>query len=174
MLSKRDFELSRNGDSVEIQEPHIGGNGQWRRVCKRENTSRCSRSQSIRDSAITRRNACCSIAWNTLGRPRIFYSVCQRSKTTVDLKREDIVRKTDNLVPLVVPRLSTSSGSNSSLTSTSQDLSTISPVQKRSDELAPRDHPQRPRTIIKRGRAVEMRTTVCEVFLNFGRISHII
>ena len=48
------------------------------------------------------------------------------------------VCKTDNFVPLVVPGLSTSSGSNSSTTSTSQDLSSTSPAQERSDELAPR------------------------------------
>ena len=35
----------------------------------------------IRDCAITRRNACCSIAWKTLRRPRIFLWVGQRSKT---------------------------------------------------------------------------------------------
>ena len=50
-----------------------------------------------------------------------------------------LVCKTDNFVPLVVPGLSTSSGSNSSSTSTSQDLSTTSPAQERSDELAPRE-----------------------------------
>ena len=27
MLSKKDLKLRRNGDSVEIQEPHNGGNG---------------------------------------------------------------------------------------------------------------------------------------------------
>ena len=34
-------------------------------------------------------NACCSIAWKTLRRPRIFLLVGQRSKATVDQKRED-------------------------------------------------------------------------------------
>ena len=50
-----------------------------------------------------------------------------------------ILCKTDNFVPLVVPGLSTSSGSNSSSTSTSQDLSTTNPYQERSDELATRE-----------------------------------
>ena len=49
-----------------------------------------------------------------------------------------IVYITDNFVPLVVPGLSTSAGSNSSTTSTSQDLSSTSSAQERSDELAPR------------------------------------
>ena len=47
--------------------------------------------------------------------------------------------KTDNIVPLVVPGLSTSSGSNSSSTSTLEDLSPTSPAQERSDGLAPED-----------------------------------
>ena len=40
-----------------------------------------------------------------------------------------ILCKTDNFVPLVVPGLSSSSGSNSSSTSTSQDLSSTCPAQ---------------------------------------------
>ena len=40
-----------------------------------------------------------------------------------------ITCKTDNFVPLVVPRLSTSSGSNSSSTPALQDLSSTSPAQ---------------------------------------------
>ena len=55
---------------------------------------------------------------------------------------------TDNFVPLVVPGLTTSSGSNPSSTSTSQDLSSTTPAQERSDGPAPRewcaDHPQNP------------------------------
>ena len=47
--------------------------------------------------------------------------------------------KTGNFVLLVVPGLSPSSGSNSSETSTSQDLSSTSPAQERSDQPAPRE-----------------------------------
>ena len=47
--------------------------------------------------------------------------------------------KTDNFVPLVVQGLFTSSGINSSSTSTSQDLSSTTPAQERSEEPAPRD-----------------------------------
>ena len=92
----------------------------------------------------------------------------QPSKTTVDQGGKTIVCKTDNFVPLVVPRLSTSSGSNSSSTSTSQDLSSTSPAQERSDELATRElcgSPSKTKKI-KRGMAVEMRMTVSEIFLN--------
>ena len=77
--------------------------------------------------------------------------------------------KTDNFVPLVVPGLSTSCGSNSSETSTSQDLSSTSPPQERSDELAPRrwcGEPSETQKKIKRGMKVEMLTTVCEIFLS--------
>ena len=56
------FELRRTGDSAEIQNPHNGGNGQWRSANKRGSTSVNSRSWPIRDSAITRRHACSSIA----------------------------------------------------------------------------------------------------------------
>ena len=47
-----------------------------------------------------------------------------------------IVCKTDNFLLFFVPGLSTSSGSNSSSTSTLQDLSPTSPAQERSDGLA--------------------------------------
>ena len=86
--------------------------------------------------------------------------------------------KTDNFVHLVVPGLSTNSGSISSSTSTLQELSSASPAQERSDEQVPRrwrgSPPQKPQTKIKRGMAVEMRATVCEIFLNGWRSSQII
>ena len=52
-------------------------------------------------------------------------------------EKKAIICKTVNFVPLVGPGLSTSSGSNSSSTSTLQDLSSTSPAQERSDGLAP-------------------------------------
>ena len=60
-------------------------------------------------------------------------------KPLVTKEVKSIICKTDNFVPLVVPRLSTSSGSNSSSTSPLQDLSLTSPSQMRSDGLAPGD-----------------------------------
>ena len=79
-------------------------------------------------------------------------------------EEKKIVCKTDNFVPLVVPGLSTSSDGDSSSTWTSQDLSSTSPAQERSDGLAPREwcgSPSKtPKTKINRGMAVEMRTTV--------------
>ena len=66
----------------------------------------------------------CSYEWVSGQKPRL----TQKGKT--------IVCKTDKFVPLAVPRLSSSSSSS---TSTSQDLSSTSPAQERSDELAPRE-----------------------------------
>ena len=69
------------------------------------------------------------------------------------------------------PRLSTSSRTNSSSTSTSQDLLT-SPAQERSDELAPRECCGSPSTTQNKNQkrmTVEMRTTVCEIFLSGWR-----
>ena len=83
-----------------------------------------------------------------------------------------LVCKTDNFVPLVVPGLSTVSGSNSSSTSALQGFSTI-PAQERSDELSPGDWCRSPsRSQNKnRGMTIEIRTTVCEIFLNGWRSS---
>ena len=76
--------------SPEIQEPLCGAHSQWRSAYKRESTSTRSRSWSARDSASTRRNACCSIAWkNSTRRPRIFSRVGQRLKITVGHRKED-------------------------------------------------------------------------------------
>ena len=48
-----------------------------------------SRSSSPRNCAITWRNACSPIVWKTVRRPRIFLWVGQRSKATIDQRRED-------------------------------------------------------------------------------------
>ena len=105
-------------------------------------------------------------------------------KPRLTKEEKTIVCKTDNFVPLVVPGLSTSSGSLSSSPSPPQDsLSTSSstspsPDQERSDELAPRDwyrsSSKKTTTKIKRRMTVEMRTTVSEIFLNGWRSSQII
>ena len=87
--------------------------------------------------------------------------------------------KTENFVTLVVPGLSTDSGSVSSSTSPPQDSSSSSssPVLERSDEMAPRkccSSTAKTKTKISRGMTVEIRTTVCEIFLNGWRSSQII
>ena len=111
----------------------------WRCAYKRESTSIRSRSKSIRVSAITRRNACCSVASKNRAKTTdILVSGSGGQKPRLTKEGKTSVCKKDNFEPLVVPGLSTSSGSNSSETSTSQDLSSTSPVQERSDELVPR------------------------------------
>ena len=116
------FELRRTGNSKEIQNFSLGVNGKWRSVC--------SRSWPLRGCAITRRYDCSSIARKALRRTRIFIWVGQRSATTVDQKDEEIICKTDP----VVPGLSSPSGSSSSSTSPLQDSSLTSSETERSDE----------------------------------------
>ena len=116
-----------------------GGYGQWRSANKRRSTNICSRSWSLRNSANTRRHACCSIAWETLWGPRIFPWVVQRSKTTFDQRGDNNCMKTDNFVPLVVPGWPSNSGTSSSSASPPQDSArtSSSPAPDRSDEPAP-------------------------------------
>ena len=60
---------------------------------------------------------------------------CQKPRLTK--QRKNIVCKTENFLPLVVPGLSSSSDTSSSSTSISQDLSPSSPAAERRDEPAP-------------------------------------
>ena len=82
--------------------------------------------------------------------------------------------KTDNFVPLVVPGLSSCSGTSSSSASLPQDSSNTysSPATERSDEPAPGSWRETKTKI--RGMAIEIQTTVCEIFLNGWRSSQII
>ena len=114
---------------------------------------------SLRDGAITRRNACCSITLkNSTKTTDIPMGGSAVKNTRLTKEGKTIICKTDNFVPLVVPGLSTSSGINSSSTSTVQDLSPTFSTGA--------DHPPKPKTKIKRGMAIEIRTIVCEIFLN--------
>ena len=65
------------------------------------------------------------------------YERVSGQKPRLTKEGKTIACKTENFVPLVVPRLSTNSGSNSSSTSTLDDLSPTNPAQERSDEPAP-------------------------------------
>ena len=105
------------------------------------------------------------------------YEWVSGQKPRLTKEEKTIACKNDSFVPLVVPGLSTSSGSNSSSTSTSQDLSSTSPAKERSDGLAPRERcgsPPKPRTKIKRGMTGKIRTTVCEIFLSGWRRQRIL
>ena len=104
-------------------------------------TRKCSRSRPFRDGAITRRHACSSITWKALRRKRIFLRVVQRSKPRLTNNGKGFLCKAENVVPLFVPGLSSSSGTSSSSTSPPQDSSSTSPSPElqRSDEQAPGD-----------------------------------
>ena len=162
------------GYFLKIQELHCNADSQWCSAQKRGSTSTRSRSDLFvtvhlldETSAVPSLGKLCddhgySYEWVSGQKPRLTKEV------------KTFVCKTDNFVPLVDPGLSTSSGSNSSSTSTSQDLSTTSPAQERSDELAPREwcgSPSKTQNKNKKGMAVEMRTTVCEIFLDGWRSS---
>ena len=117
------------------------------------------------------------LSLGTLRRPRIFLWVTQRSKKHgwPNRRRRFYAKQTTSYL-LLFQEFSTSSGGNSSSTSTSQDLSSTSPAQERSGELAPRVWCGSPSETFKkkeRGMTVEMRT-ICEIFLNGWRRSQII
>ena len=80
------------------------------------------------------------LSLGTLRRPRIFLWVTQQSKNHgwPNRRRRFYAKQTTSYL-LLFQEFSISSGSNSSSTSTSQDLSSTSPAQERSDELAPRE-----------------------------------
>ena len=88
-------------------------------------------------------------------------------KPRLTKEKKTVICKTDNF-SLLVPGLSANSGSNSSSTSTLRDFSSTSPAQERSDGLASGSGslPKTQKNKIKRGMAIEIRTTVCEIFLN--------
>ena len=98
-------------------------------------------------------------------------SAVKKPRLTKDGK--EIICKTDNFVSLVVPGLSSSSGTSSSSTSASRDLSSSGAAAERRDDPAPgnwsEDKPSNPNPKIKRGMTIEIRTTVCEIFLNGWR-----
>ena len=96
----------------------------------------CSRSWSLRDCEITRGYACSSIDWKTLRRTRIFIEWVSGQEPPLTKKRRKFMCKTDNFVPLVVPGVSSSTGTCSSSTSSLQDPSSTTDTE-RSDEHAP-------------------------------------
>ena len=69
--------------------------------------------------------------------PGYSYDWVSGQKPRFTKQRKNIACKTENFLPLVVPGLSSSSGTSASSTSTSQDLSSSSPAAERRDEPAP-------------------------------------
>ena len=85
---------------------------------------------------VTRGYACSSIDWKTLRRTRIFMEWVSGQERPLTKKRRKFMCKTDNFVPLVVPGVSSSTGTSSSSTSSLQDPSSTTDTE-RSDEHAP-------------------------------------
>ena len=88
-----------------------------------------------------------------------------------------LVCKTDNFVPLVVPWYPQVLGANRR--QHRHHRICLQQVQLKSEvtnwhQESGADHPQKPKTKIKRGIAVEMRATVCEIFRSGGRSSDMI
>ena len=81
--------LRRPGNTSKIQEPHNSGNGPWRSANERGNTSKCSRSCSLHDSAVTRGLACRTVIRYALREARIHLWVGQWSKATSDQRWEE-------------------------------------------------------------------------------------
>ena len=98
MLSNNVFELRRNGDSVDIQEHHNGGNGHWGFANKRGSTGIRSRSWSLRPAILSLGKLCeengKTYEWSSGKQPR---STRQGKKNWC---------KKSNCVRLVVPGLS--------------------------------------------------------------------
>ena len=88
MMSKIDLS-SWVGCFAKIQEPHNGGDGQWRSANKWGSTSVCLRSWALRDGADPRRHVCSSITWKTLRRTRLYQRVGQWTKATSDQERDN-------------------------------------------------------------------------------------
>ena len=98
-----DFEASQ--DKWKLSEDsgtHNGGDGRWRSANERGNTSTCTLSSSLRNSAIVRRDACRPVIWKTLRRARIYLWVDQQSKATSDQRWEDNPMQDGELCSLVV------------------------------------------------------------------------
>ena len=129
-------------------------------------------SGSLRNSAITRRNVCCSNAWKTLRRPRIFQRVGQRSETTVGQGEEDnYAKRTISyrlLFPAYPPILVAFRQQHRHCKYCLQQLQPKSEVTDLLQTTGT-DHTQKPKTKLKRGMAVGIRMTVCVIFLNGWR-----
>ena len=120
MMSKKDSSSCELDTLRRSRKPNFCTN-----AYKRGGTSFRSRSQFLRDSAIIRRCACCLSLGKLCIDHGYSYEWVRGQKPRLTKEGKTIVCKTDNFVPLVIPGLSTSSGSNSS--STSGIVNKISP-----------------------------------------------
>ena len=150
-MSKKD--LSSDEFFAKVQKPYCGTYSRWRSANKRGGTRFRSRFEYIRDSAITPRNACCSIAWKTLRRPKKGRQLYAKRTTSYLL-----------LFHGYPPFLEAIRRQHRHCRICQQFL-----LQNEATNLPQKtgaDHCQKPQTKIKRGMTLEIRTTVCEIFLH--------
>ena len=93
MMSKKELSSEFDGLSENVQNPCSGVDCKWRSAHPRGGTSVRSWLESVRNRATIQGNACSPIARQALRRPRILLWVGQRSKATIDQRREE-----DNLL----------------------------------------------------------------------------
>ena len=120
------FKLRWHGYFEKVQKPFCGTDRDWWSANKRGSTRFCSWSRSGRNSAITRWNASGSIASYAFLKTRISIWMEKTVKLPLTKDGKTITWKMDNFVHLVVPGLSSSSGSISASTSRQKDQSNYS------------------------------------------------
>ena len=138
---------------AKVQKPYCGTYSRWRSANQRGGTRFRSRFEYIRDSAITPRNACCSIASKTLRRPKKGRQLYAKRTTSYLL-----------LFHGYPPVLEAIRRQHRHCRICQQFL-----LQNEATNLHQKTgagHCQKPQTKIKRGMTIEIRTTVCEIFLN--------
>ena len=172
--AKKRFKLRRSGNSPKIQEHHNNGDGQWRSANERGSAEYVHWPLLFGDGAVARRHVCRPVTWKTLRRTRILPWVGQRSKTTVDQnkgRKIDVKRKISYLWlsldcrPILVRVYPLHR----------HRRTRHRQVQQQSDGTNPHQETwaihQKIKTEIERGIAIEIRTTVCEIFWNGWRSS---
>ena len=126
-----------------------------------------SRSESTRDSAITRKTPAVLSLGKLCEEHGHHYEWASGQKPRLTKQGKNILCKTENFVPLVVPGLSSNSGTSSCSTSPPQDSSSTS------SSPAGAIH-QTSKTTIKRGMTNEHREPACETSWSGWRSSQII
>ena len=121
--------------------------------------------ESVLKRATTRGNACCPVAGQALRRPRILPWVGQRSKATIDQRREELsARQTTSYLmsfqgyPPILKGVRPQQRSHRIL-----QIQYWSAVTDQTQETAGRNHPK-PKTEIKRETTI-FRTIRCQIFL---------
>ena len=105
MLSEKELELSRKGDSASFQNSY-NGISQPMEKCKQMRKQFCQRIGFVRDSKAPRRHTSSALAWKTLRRTLILLCVDQWSITTSCLKNGTRIHcQTQQWTPLTNEKL---------------------------------------------------------------------